>query len=94
MLWKTQTKISSEYQSNAQLPHQDVNLRATELSLAAAYVQDLKLHQEEGKSKDILSYPVRLHFKTTKGRGCSSEDLHGMFKGLGSGVQSQELQRK
>lgn len=79
--------------SNAQLPHQDVDLGATELSLAAC-VQDLKLHQEEGKSKDILSYPVRLHFKATKGRGYSSEDSNGMFKALGSGVQSQELQRK
>lgn len=79
--------------SNAQLPHQDVNLRATELSLAA-FVQDLKLHQEKGKSKDILNYPVRLHFKTTEGMGYSSEDSRGMFKALGSGVQSQELQRK
>lgn len=76
--------------SNAQHPHQDVDLGAT----VAACVQDLKLHQEEGKSKDILSYPVRLHFKATKSRGYSSEDWNGMFKALGSGVQSQELQRK
>lgn len=70
-----------------------MNLRAIALGLAA-HVQDPRLQQEEGKSKDTLSYPVRLCFKTTKGRGYSSEDSHGMFKALGSGVQSQELQRK
>ena len=70
-----------------------MNLRVTALGLAA-HVQDPRLQREEGKSEDPSSYPARLCFNTAQGKGDSSEDSQDMFKALGSGVQSQELQRK